>query len=38
MEVLLCTSINEKRNELESLGIRLLDIKIARGVLEFFVF
>jgi glycosyltransferase involved in cell wall biosynthesis len=36
MEVLLCTSINEKRNELESLGIRLLDIKIARGVLNLF--
>jgi glycosyltransferase involved in cell wall biosynthesis len=36
MEVLLCTSINEKRNELESLGIRLLDLKIARGVLNLF--
>jgi glycosyltransferase involved in cell wall biosynthesis len=36
MEVLLCSSINEKRNELESLGIRLLDIKIARGVLNLF--
>ncbi|MGB7225395.1 MAG: glycosyltransferase [Bradyrhizobium sp.] len=36
MEVLLCSSINEKRNELESLGIRLFDIKIARGVLNLF--
>lgn len=36
MEVLVCGSIGEKRSELESHGIRLLDIRIARGVLNIF--